>query len=319
MKRFLRVILLFLLPILCCLCLLEIGMRSVPNNYSRKNNWLNENISDVRIWTFGSSHGLYGINPKYFSKPAFNSAHVSQRLRYDAFIFDKFIDRADSLEWVVLPISYFTLVSRLEDSKENWRIKNYCLYYDCPYHQYNIDYHCEVIGNPKRLIEQVERVGKYWGRIWLKGHKSITIDTLLGFAPEYVKSQRVENWFANGGERAKNSSKDLIQRKPIIDENIRYMDAIICRCAEKDISVLLLTTPVCSSYSSNVDSAQYALMVTTCREFGRRYNNVHYLNLFTDTRFDENDFYDADHLEVGGATKFTKIIDEYLESLSSIN
>ena len=122
MKRFAKTILCFFLPIFLGVLALELGMRSVPNDYTYKNKWLTENISHVRIWTFGSSHGLYGISPKYFSKPAFNSAHVSQPLKYDAFIFDKFIERADSLEWVVLPISYFTLTSKMEDGEEWWRI-----------------------------------------------------------------------------------------------------------------------------------------------------------------------------------------------------
>ena len=160
MKRFLKVIILFLLPILCGFGMLEYGVRSVPNDYMYKNKWLKDNISHVRIWTFGSSHGLYGISPRYFSKPAFNSAHVSQPLRYDAFIFNKFIDHADSLEWVVLPISYFTMTSCMEEGEEWWRVKNYCLYYDCPYHKFEVKYNCEIIGNPLPIYKQIKRVGR---------------------------------------------------------------------------------------------------------------------------------------------------------------
>ena len=80
MKRFVKTIVFFFLPVLFGLVALECAMRRIPNDYAYKNNWLTENISHVRIWTFGSSHGLFGISPKYFSKPAFNSAHVSQPL-----------------------------------------------------------------------------------------------------------------------------------------------------------------------------------------------------------------------------------------------
>ena len=40
--------------------------------------------------------------------------------------------------------------------------------------------------------------------------------------------------------------------------------------------------------------------------------HVSYLNLFMDSRFEDSDFYDADHLNFKGAIKCSKIIDEYI-------
>ena len=78
------------------------------------------------------------------------------------------------------------------------------------------------------------------------------------------------------------------------------------------MNVLILTTPVCSTYYECVDSAQYALMIETCERLSNRYNHVQYLNLFKDSRFVEDDFHDSDHLATEGAAKLTKIIDEYI-------
>lgn len=307
MKRFLKTILLFLLPVICCLCILEYAMRCVPNGYSYKNQWLTENINRVYIWTFGSSHGIYGISPRYFSKPAFNSAHVSQPLKYDAFIFYKFVDRADSLEWVVLPISYFTLTSKMEDSDEWWRIKNYCIYYDCPYHKWEPKYHFEVIGNPLTFYKQIERVVRYR----TKGENDNSCDS-LGFSLGYSKQDRGDNWYMDGKQRAKAHTKDLAKSQSVIHENIGYMKSIIETCAEKQVKVLIITTPVCSTYYDCVDSVQYALMIETCESFARQYNHVQYLNLFKDSRFVEDDFHDSDHLATEGAEKLTKILEKYI-------
>ena len=293
MKRFIKVIILFLLPVICGCVLLEYGMRNVPNSYSFKKNWLDLNISSVRIWSFGSSHGLYGISPRYFSKPAFNSAHVSQPLKYDAFIFEKYIEQADSLEWVILPISYFTMTSKMEDGEEWWRIKNYCIYYDCPYHEWEPKYKIEIIGNPLSFYKQIKRVGRYW----IKGIDDNSCDS-LGLDLGYSKTKRGEEWYMNGEQRAKYHTKDL---------------------QEKKVSILLLTTPMCSTYYECVDSTQYSLMTETCETLEYAYKNVQYLNLFKDVRFIEDDFFDADHLETDGAAKLTKILDEYISDLSSFS
>lgn len=307
MKQFLKTIILFFIPIALGFCALEIGMRTVPNSYSFKKNWLDKNISSVHIWTFGSSHGLYGISPKYFSKPAFNSAHVSQPLKYDAFIFHKYIEQADSVEWVILPISYFTLTSKMEDGEEWWRIKNYCIYYDCPYHKWKPKYNCEIIGNPLSLYKQIKRVGRYW----IKGVDDNSCDS-LGLDLGFSKNKRGEQWYMNGKHRAKYHTNNLQEKKLVIQENIGYLERIIEKCEEKNVSVLLLTTPVCSTYYDCVDSAQYSLMVNTCERLVRENNNVTYLNLFKDSRFVEDDFFDADHLETEGAAKLTKILNNYI-------
>lgn len=307
MKRFVKTIVFFFLPVLFGLVALECAMRRIPNDYAYKNNWLTENINRVRIWTFGSSHGLFGISPKYFSKPAFNSAHVSQPLKYDAFIFNKFISNADSLEWVVLPISYFTLTSKMEDGEEWWRIKNYCIYYDCPYHRLKPKYHTEIVGNPLSLYKQIKRVGRYW----IKGEDDNSCDS-LGFSLSYSKESRAENWWTDGRQRAKSHTKDLVKSQAVIQENIGHMESIIKTCAERHVNVLILTTPVCSTYYECVDSAQYTLMIETCERLSNRYNHVQYLNLFKDSRFVEDDFHDSDHLATEGATKLTKILNNYI-------
>lgn len=307
MRRFFRTIICFFLPMFLGVVALEFGMRSVPNDYTYKNGWLSDNISHVRIWAFGSSHGLYGIDPRYFSRPGFNSAHVSQPLKYDAFIFDKFIGRADSLEWVILPVSYFTLTSKMEDGEEWWRIKNYCIYYDCPYHRWEPKYNIEVVGNPLSLYKQIKRVGRFW----IKGVDDNDCDS-LGLDLGYSKEHRGDDWYMDGPQRAKFHTKDLVKSQSIIEENIGYMEAIIKTCAEKQVKVLIVTTPVCSTYYDCVEPAQYTLMIETCEGFERKYNHVRYLNLLKDSRFEEDDFHDSDHLATEGAGKLTKILDEYI-------
>ena len=311
MKKFLITIILFLLPILICLGTLEYWMRNIPNDYSFKCTWLGKNITHIHIWSLGSSHGLYGISPRYLSRPSFNSAHVSQSLRYDKFIFDKYIDRADSLEWLILPISYFSLVSELENGIESWRIKNYCIYYDCPYYPMQPKYHFEISSNPLSYLDQTRRVCNYWRT----GEDFVNSDA-WGFSLDYSKEKRKNNWYNDGERRVKLHTKVLSNNLSIIQNNKDIIESIIRICADKNVSVLLLTTPVCSTYYNCVDSAQYTLMVQTCENFQEKYANVHYINMFQDARFTEDDFFDSDHLEIEGAAKLTKILDTYIDNIN---
>ena len=241
MKRFIVTILLFVLPLGICLVFLEYEMRSIPNTYSYKNHWLNEHISSVHIWILGSSHSLYGLSPKEFSKPAFNSAHVAQTLLYDEFIFEKFIDHADSLEWVILPISYFTMPWSLDTGIEWWRGKNYYLYYDCPYFKNQIRYHYEILGNPLPFYKQVMRVWKYIAY----NKNDINCDS-LGYAEN--SNEKHDNWLETGKNAMKVHTKDISVSSSAIQINQNALNNILEKCQQKYISVLIITTPTHQSY-----------------------------------------------------------------------
>lgn len=297
----------FLFPIAIGFGILELGMRSVPNDYAYKNQWLEKNISSTKIWILGSSHSLLGVNPQCLSLSAFNSAHVSQTLPYDAFIVSKYIHQADSLEWVILPMSYFSLTYSLEDSEEWWRIKNYCIYYAYPYCSWNPNYHFEIFGNPLSYREQLERIAKYWKN----GVDSRDSDS-LGFSHRYSKDKRDSNWCRDGQERAIYHTKNLNDCESIIQEHVTSLERIINLSLEKNARVLLFTPPVSRAYYESIEPKQYDLIVKTCKDMENRYPHVTYLNLFMDSRFVDDDFFDSDHLETKGASKLSKILDDYI-------
>ena len=108
-------------------------------------------------------------------------------------------------------------------------------------------------------------------------------------------------------------TKNLEEKRMIVEQNIKCLEEMICQCYERNINVLLLTTPVCETYSENVDSLQYKHMVGVCQDLENKYPNTRYLNMFRDSRFEQEDFYDADHLDTEGSEKLTRIIDDYLQ------
>lgn len=312
MKNFIKTIIVFFIPLVCFFLGLEYGMRIIPNTYSYKNSWLENNIDKVHIWIFGSSHSFDGINPNLFSKYSFNSAHSSQTILFDKFIFDKFIDRADSLEWIILPVSYFTLTEIMEDNGEWWRIKNYCLYYNCPYYDGDLIYHSEILGNPLPIYKQVARVGKYL----ICGENDVLCDS-LGWKSEHSDDRDPKNWIEDGKYRAKLHTKNISKNQQIIQQNRNDIEYMIEKCAQKNVSVLLITTPVYHTYYECIDSTQYTITTQACENWVQKYNHVYYLNCFKDSRFVEEDFHNVDHLDKQGALKLTKIINNFLISIQN--
>ena len=64
------------------------------------------------------------------------------------------------------------------------------------------------------------------------------------------------------------------------------------------------------------NTAQVEKMFVFCKTLTEAYDNVTYLNLWEDSRFDEEDFYDSDHLSCDrGAIELSKILNEYIMSM----
>lgn len=308
MKRFLiRTILLFIVPVFLGLAACEYFLRKIPNDYQYKNEWLTHNCGKIKILSLGSSHAYFGICPQYFSHSAFNAAHVSQSIKYDHFIFKKFIDNMDSLKVIILPLSYFSLPFELENGEEYWRVKDYSIYYNCMIHRFESKYNLEIYNGIhfKNVLRSI------FGKV---SHRECDS---LGFGTSYQFANRDEQWQNSGAVAAKRHTKEAID-STIVNRNKKLLEDIIKDCKSRNISVILLTTPTYATYRNNLNRDQLNIMLESCKSFENAYSNVHYLDLLDDCRFVEDDFYDADHLNEFGAEKLTTLLDHYIDSLQLI-
>ena len=92
MKKYLiNILLYFILPILTIGVVWEYSIRSIPNDYAYKSKWLNNNADSIEVLYLGPSTIMYDIDPSFSKLKGFNAAHVSQSIKYDHFIFNKYI------------------------------------------------------------------------------------------------------------------------------------------------------------------------------------------------------------------------------------
>lgn len=296
MKRFLISCFLFVLLIGATLLLGECFIRTLPNPYKYKHQWMLDNGKEVEVLFLGSSHIYYGIKPSLLSQKAFNLANIAQNLRYDYVLLNQYADRYKNLQTVIVSLSYFSFFSKeLEDTRNWWFAINYKLYMDVNIHSDFSKYNCEVL-----------HFGVYRGKIasFLFGNNHLTYDT-LGHGNNYDSHKKPKTWQGTTAVAAVNrhTAKDW----EAVDENITHLRKIISFCQSRGVSVVLITPPTWHSYYEKLDEKQLNKMYTILHEIQKEYH-LPYYDYLKDTRFIADDFYDSDHLSETGAEKFTEIL-----------
>ncbi len=307
MKRFFVRGFLFALPVALALMYTEARLRAIPNSYNTKRVYLERQLDSIEVLALGSSQTYDGINPSFFTERGFNLGVIGQPLFYDIRLARKYMDRMPRLKCVIVALSYFSFGYNLEDTGEAWRDYYY-------YHFWGIKaddikwYDSRVVSfialyTPKTVLrfaahgfavnEAMTMQPNGWNRTDTTGHGVIT-DSL-------------------GHERVK--IHDILNKRSRIDGNFRDLEAFLAELRSKGIVTVIVTPPVYSTYSKFTDPAAIALsrrlIDSLCASEG-----CTYFDFSTDKRFVISDFQDNDHLNMTGASKFSRILES--EVLSPI-
>lgn len=299
MKKLIGKLIVFLLPIVLVFVFIECFYRVVPNNYSFKNENVQKKYDTTEILILGNSHTFYGLNPFFFDKPTFNLSNISQSLYFDQLLFEKHFNKFKKLKCVILNIEY-TSLSQVKDTQEDsWRKYYYKSYMDVKVPIISkFDYGNYFVSSTRPFHKNIKLVDRY-----LSEGTLIDCDA-NGFGTNYTKEKR----FLNIDELAANTIKRHEDNLLDFSENISVVESIIHQCKEKGIEVILVTMPVSRAYSKRVNRFKLDKIIKTAQLFEKRNLNVRYLNLFTDSRFTNDDFFDADHLNTKGAEKCSLIV-----------
>lgn len=307
MKKFLFRVVGGTLPLLALLLGLEVALRSLPNDYSYKAEWLKEHAREVEVLVVGSSHGLYGIDPEAFSRSAFNAAHVSQSFRYDAHILGRYADCLTALKWVVVPLSYGSLFSELEESPERWRIRNYTIHYKASFHRWEWEYATELSNLSMDSFRWLER--------WAFRGENHRTTTPQGFGTLCHLANRLPDWEQTGRAAAERHTEPRGKTAAPRESCVADLDRLIDLCETHGWQLLLVTTPTWHTYYEALNPEQWAATRTHGEALAQRYAHVHYLNLLCDENFSADEFYDADHLNELGARHLTGLIEDFMHSV----
>ena len=303
MQKSLYRLLLFLVPILIAWGGLEYFYRAVPNNYTVKRDYLQNHADEIEVLLFGSSHYLYGLNPDYFSKHTFNLSNVSQTIYFDHLLFKRYIESLPRLKKVVFCIEYTNLSQTDNTQDDVFRKYYYNAFMDLPSPIVSAwDPKKYSLALSRSLDASLTQLQKYWDNGTI-----VSCDT-KGWGNDYAKEKRRPPQLT-GKQRARAHEDGLMDFR-INTAKIRSM---IVECQQRGIKVFIVSLPQSKSYSDHLNQKKLKAIFETCRSFETTFSaNTHYLNLFNDPRFQDSDFYDADHLNDSGAEKCSKIVNNFI-------
>lgn len=310
MSKLIKRVLLYLLPIFLVFIAFELFYRFVPNDYSVKYTTIPKKFDNTTILIFGNSHTFYGLNPKYFDKPTYNLAHISQTLYFDKILFDNYINQFKNIKCVVLHIEYTSLSEIVDTQENNWRKYYYQTYMNLEVPSIN-KYDCtKYFLSSTRNFKANTKLGLRY----LKDGTIVDCDE-NGFGINYTKAKKTPLLKKDALIRVKNIEDNLMN----FNDNIARVQSIIDTCKKRGIKVVLLNMPVTSYFSEGVNQIKLKKIQETCNRIAYNNYNVSYLNLFKDKRFTNEDFFDSDHMHTDGAKKCSKITNTYINEILKTN
>jgi hypothetical protein len=304
MKRFVYKFLLFVLPLLLIFSFLEYSLRNIKSGYTTKRDGLISLGNDIEILIVGNSHAHYGIDPKYFTKSAYNMAYVSQTFLYDKKLILKYLPLLKNLKFVIISLDYFTLYAGFEETRDFF----YYHYYDINLHNrsyfnQNLSYFFYVFSPAPAVKLLLNKSGDFfvngdafengWQGLDSTNHTSLT-----------EKAGKIE---AEHFDDVINSSKE---HSYICSE----FESLIELLKEKNITPVIVSTPCYKYVTQYLDNKILKENLSLVNKLKEKYNLV-YLNSLNDTSFKADDFYDCDHLNKFGSAKFSIQLNNFINSL----
>ena len=308
MNTLLKKIFLLLLPFLLLAGYTEYRLSRMPNSFSLKKSAVAKMAPSTKILILGSSHALFGIDPGELSLPAFNLANVSQSLYYDSRLLDQFLHKQPHLQAVVVDISYFSIDFSMALTREDWRRYFYSRYFgippegqdDAPWWREDFDIRrYSLIG-----LYGVERSFKFLRH----NFEDRELDTLQPSGWEIGPAGRHSPLDDQAGKERVRLHETMMD--PALESlNFSYLRRMEEATTAAGGTLLLVTTPVYPSYAAHMDRQHYQQMREQLRNFCAE-NGCHILDYLNDPRFTADDFFDTDHLNVNGARKLSRILDQ---------
>ena len=323
MKKFIIRLAVFVALVAAMLVVLEIGFRCKPTGFKSKYAGLEKYAPEIEILVLGHSHSDQGFNSRITRRRSYNMAMGFQHIYFDDCIAAQFLDRMDSLKCVVITPSYFHFYYSLANLKE---LSGENLFNAVHFHLYwNVDslpsgkipgyvpkYNLEILNNP---VTSYAQMFKYYIQNGFKPAGRSEPDPYGYGNPDVTVSEEFLD--ADGIHRARDHQPHYDGEIPefSLTENYFIYDRLVKRCAERGVKAAVVMFPCWHTYVENLDSFQLSGTRRMLQELALANDNCEAFDHMTDERFGVGDFQDGIHLNLNGANKMTRILEEEIETM----
>lgn len=284
----------FLLLLLIIAMAMEIVAESIPNSYTYKRDYMEQKGGQIQTLILGSSNAYDGLNPSALPN-AFNLANSSQTLVDDYRLLAKYIDSMDSLHTVIVGLGYHSLGATTEDNRRTY----YTIYMDL-YHRWPLSKHSFEVCNPQLLLKKIIKytVSRDVTRCDSLGQR-------VGHTKEAVQSG-AEWWNKDVQSLVDNDRMVSGKWSMVIEENTRYLHAIVDLCNAHNVQPVIVLMPVMEEYKRQLPKEQVALY----KELLQSLDSTAICVDASEWDIPEDGWYNATHLTKEASIDFTNKLHE---------
>ena len=309
MKHFIKQILLFISIPLALILLSDVWLRATNSLYKQKIAGLHNNKDSIAVLILGNSHATYGVDPSQFTLYTYNLANSGQTLYFDKRLTLSFINQLPQLRFVFISIDYHSLYSSSQGNRDKW------LYYASGLKYKNRNYILEDIspflfGYGPKLSVSLSR--KAVGEKFKIGKDKTAQGTMIkGYIP-FAGKPAMFNIKAYQ-KRAKTTTETVlksVEAKEVLEDLDDFIEILKAR----NITPILFATPTYKEYNLLLDTSIINQNTATIDYLCRKHN-VMYWDYSQDTSFTKEYFFDCDHLNITGAARFSKLLNNKMERI----
>lgn len=218
----------------------------------------------------------------------------------------------NNLEYIVLPISYFSLFATMDNAFEPWRMKNYNIYYGFRLSRSPV-YYSEVLSN--RLDFNLRRIVNFY----IKG-RADTNSSESGWNMHYRSKENSDLELEQNGKfmaevqnvTEKENSGDV---EKILNYNLTILNDIIKWSKDNHVKIIFVTPPAYHTFTENLSQNQLQLISETVEQILLKNDNCFYFDFLNHPGFDKSDYEDSHHLNDSGAQKFSVLVNDVIEGI----
>lgn len=291
MKKFLRNIALYALPVLVVAVLMEFVAEAIPNSYTYKREYMEQHGAQIQTLILGSSNANDGLNPSVLPN-AFNLANSSQTLEDDYRLLAKYIDSMDSLQTVIVGLGYHSLGATTEDNRRTY----YTIYMDL-YPRWPISKYSFEVCNSEMLVKKIIKYA-----VSRDVTRCDSLGQRVGHTREAADSG-AEWWNKDVESLVGNDSFQLLVISSQIEENTRYLHAIVDVCNAHNVQPVLVLMPVMKEYKRLLPKGQVELFEAVLQSL----DSCAICIDASECEIPEDGWYNATHLTKEASGEFTKV------------
>ena len=294
MKGFLRKVVLFSVILFSFIFLTEILLRNTEYGQENSKSYLDENAKNIELLALGNSLVWSGVNPAFFDYNGYNAANNGQNYKISLELLEKYFDDFDKLKYVITQIDYEYLIRPLKPhylytiyyGLKSDRLGDYFIFANMPIQNAFIRIIDFYILKKKYRHGEDQPLGN---------HLTPYIADINDLKRTYI------------GEE---SFIDTDETRMLIYENQKMLSKLIDRLTEKNIKLILISTPMHPIRRDWLNINYHDIVHNTVEDLQNKYPDLIYLDFLYDLDFNENDFSDAHHINQFGSEKLSRKIAE---------